>query len=35
MKRYHLSLRASVLLSLTLLMGAAMLLIAVAIVKIK
>jgi len=35
MKRYHLSLRASVVLSLTLLMGAAMLLIAVAIVKIN
>jgi two-component system, NtrC family, sensor kinase len=35
MKRYHLSLRASVVLSLTLLMGAAMFLIAVAIVKIN
>jgi two-component system NtrC family sensor kinase len=35
MKRYQLSLRASVVLSLTLLMGAAMFLIAVAIVKIN
>jgi hypothetical protein len=35
MKRYHLSLRASVVLSLTLLMGAAMFLVAVAIVKIN
>jgi two-component system NtrC family sensor kinase len=35
MKRYHLSLRASVVLSLTFLMGAAMLLIAVAMVKVN
>jgi signal transduction histidine kinase len=35
MKRYHLSLRASVVLSLTFLMGAAMLLIAVATVKVN
>jgi two-component system NtrC family sensor kinase len=35
MQRYHLSLRASVVLSLTFLMGAAMLLIAVAMVKVN